>query len=309
MTAESMRKRIRQRTAIPPRFDFMSAVKAIDEMSLRRSHSASHEWGRPYRRVLNRASVIVGCCLIAVTCGCGAETTLRPSYVPPARAVGSLVSAKQTEDMGIVLPGYQQAFDFPVSNPSDKPIKLAVMHSSCSCVDATIDQSDLAARGSTTVRAKLHANDTAAAGPLAFEVRIAASGSAAERFGMTFKIHGIVAGLRMDPAVARVPHTNVSWEPKPLRGVFYFDRTKGGVEVSDLEWSAKNVPEGIVFGEPILSPVQDQGDHAVCRMAIPLTAKGPRRPEPGNYEGMVTYRVHGEESRARFLLQVVDVLE
>lgn len=281
----------------------------MDDMSLMRSQSASHGWGRPYRNVLCPAGVIVECCLIAATCGCVEESPLSPSYVAPARAVSSLVSSKQTEDMGVVLPGYQQAFEFPVSNPSDKPVKLAVVHSSCSCLDATIDQRDVEARGSTTVRAKLHANDTAAAGPLSFEVRIAASGSAAERFGISFKIHGIVAGLRMDPAVARVPHTNANWEPKPLRGVFYFDKTKGGVEVSDLEWSAENVPEGIGLGEPILSPVQDQGDHAVCRLAIPLTAKGPKRPEPGNYEGMVTCRVHGEESRARFLLQVVDALE
>jgi hypothetical protein len=260
-------------------------------------------------RVAKRVLSVVLCCFVLVTCGCGAEPRSPPAYVPPPKVGNQLVSAKQIEDLGVIPRGYQQAIAFPISNPSERLLKLAIVHSSCTCLNATIDQVELAARASTTVRAKVHAAETSIPGPLVAEVKVAASGSGGEKYSSTFSIRAVVEGLSMEPVIARVPAVIASWEPKPLRGVFYCDRTRSEVEVIDLEWLGTGCPEGIAIGEPTLSAVQDLGDYTVRTLAVPLRVEAPRRPIAGVYEGRVVYSVHGIESRTSFVVQIVDALE
>ena len=248
-------------------------------------------------------------CLMAVAIGCGTEQQSRPAYIPPRAQSRELVSAQETEDLGIIPVGFQQAITFTVSNPSDQPLKLAVVHSSCACLNATLDESDLPPRGSTNVRVKIHAGDTSTAGPLAAEVRIAGTGSGGEPFALTLRVRGIIQGLETEATVARVPAALSGWEPRPVRGAFYFDKTQGDVEVTGVEWSASDVPEGIALGDPALSPAQDLGDHAIRRLTLPLLVRPPHRPSIGNYEGVILYRIAGVEAQTKCELCVVDALE
>jgi len=248
-------------------------------------------------------------CFVTASCGCGVQPQSPPAYVSPIDAVRQLVSPKNAEELGVIPLGYEQEFVFPVSNPSDDRLTLAVVHSSCACLNATIDQRDLPARGSTAVRAKLHATDTSTAGPMAAQVRIAASGTGGEKYGSTLTIRAVIEGLSMEPGIMRVPRSILGWQPGPLRGVFFFDEVKGDVEVVELEWSMAGGPEGVTIGEPTLSPVRDKGGYAVRLLSVPLRVETPHRPAAGVYEGSVGYRVHGVESRTKFVLKVVDKLE
>ena len=262
-----------------------------------------------FRELLYHFRWVVVACFMVGAIGCGTEQQSRPAYIPPRAQSRELVSAQETEDLGIIPVGFQQAITFTVSNPSDQPLKMAVVHSSCACLDATLDESDLPPRGSTNVRAKIHAGDTSTAGPLAAEVRIAGTGSGGDPFALTLKVRGIIQGLETEAAVVRVPATLAGWEPRPVRGVFYFDKTQGDVEVTDVEWSASGIPEGIVLGDPALSPAQDLGDHSIRRLTVPLLVRPPHRPSIGNYEGVILYRIAGVEAQTRFELCVVDALE
>ena len=262
-----------------------------------------------FRELLYHFRWVVVACFMVGAIGCGTEQQSRPAYIPPTDQSRELVSAQETEDLGIIPVGFQQAITFTVSNPSDQPLKLAVVHSSCACLNATLDESDLPPRGSTNVRVKIHAGDTSTAGPLAAEVRIAGTGSGGEPFALTLRVRGIIQGLETEATVARVPAALSGWEPRPVRGAFYFDKTQGDVEVTGVEWSASDVPEGIALGDPALSPAQDLGDHAIRRLTLPLLVRPPHRPSIGEYEGIILYRIAGVEARTRFTLCVVDALE
>jgi len=259
--------------------------------------------------VLIHFRLVIVACFVAATGGCGTEQQSRPAYIPSRAQSRELVSAQETEDLGIIPVGFQQAITFTVSNPSDQPLKMAVVHSSCACLDATLDESDLPPRGSTNVRVKIHAGDTSTAGPLAAEVRIAGTGSGGDPFALTLKVRGIIQGLETEAAVVRVPAALAGWEPRPVRGVFYFDKTQGDVEVTGVEWSASDIPEGIALDEPALSPAQDLGDHSIRRLTVPLLVRPPHRPSIGNYEGIILYRIAGVDAQTRFTLRVVDALE
>jgi hypothetical protein len=244
--------------------------------------------------------------------GCGSQTVEQPPYIPSPKRASPLVSAVTAHDIGVVGPQSQVPATFTVSNSSSRPVDIRVVQTSCACVNATVDDPTLGPGASTVVRTKIHAEETSLPGPLAVEVRVAATDTVGDGGVLVLKLFGVVRGLRTERVFLRVPASLQGWAPEPIRGEFYLDRQVAGnaaLEIAEVGWIGRNAPQGIAFGDPVLSECLDRGDHSVRRVVIPLTVESTARPPSGEYHAVIRYRAGAEEGKHEFPLIVVEALD
>lgn len=244
--------------------------------------------------------------------GCGSQTVEQPPYIPSPKRASPLVSAVTAHDIGVVGPQSQVPATFTVSNSSSRAVDIRVVQTSCACVNATVDDPTLGPGASTVVRTKIHAEETSLPGPLAVEVRVAAIDTVGDGGVLVLKLFGVVRGLRTERVFLRVPASLQGWAPEPIRGEFYLDRQVAGnaaIEIAEVGWIGRNAPQGIAFGDPVISECLDRGDHSVRRVVIPLTVESTARPPSGEYHAVIRYRAGAEEGKHEFPLIVVEALD